>query len=48
MIPCPNTPRCEHPAWVHDIDTYEDPRPICCVDDCPCGAEHRAPVAVGR
>lgn len=34
---CPNTPRCEHPSFVHDVDTYEDPRPVCCVDGCWCG-----------
>lgn len=34
---CPNSPRCEHPAYVHDIDTYEEPRPICCADGCSCG-----------
>lgn len=34
---CPNTPRCEHPAMVHDIDTYEDPRPMCCAEGCTCG-----------
>lgn len=36
-IRCPNEPRCTHPAFVHDIDTYEDPRPICCADGCSCG-----------
>lgn len=34
---CPNTPRCEHPSFVHDVDTHEDPRPMCCVSGCSCG-----------
>lgn len=34
---CPNTPPCEHPAWIHDIDSYDDPKPMCCADGCNCG-----------
>lgn len=33
--PCPNG-LCEHAAMHHDIYTYEDPRPSCCVDGCDC------------
>ncbi|CRK59033.1 hypothetical protein [Alloactinosynnema sp. L-07] len=39
---CPNIPRCEHPAMAHDVADYADPRPMCCVDGCPCG-KHAAP-----
>src|ERR1700749_1267530 len=35
---CPNLPPCEHPGMVHEWSgDYEDPRYMCCVDECPCG-----------
>lgn len=35
---CPNTPRCEHPALIHDVSgDDEDPVPICGAFGCPCG-----------
>jgi hypothetical protein len=34
---CPNTPPCPHPALVHDIWDYDDPRSTCCIDGCRCG-----------
>lgn len=34
---CPNTPRCPHPALLHDIQDLEDPSPTCCFEGCRCG-----------
>jgi hypothetical protein len=38
---CPNTPPCEHPGYVHDIEDDDDPLPTCGADneagECPCG-----------
>ena len=35
---CPNTPRCEHPAMIHDVSgDPEDPKPMCCAAGCTCG-----------
>lgn len=35
--PCPNVPRCPHPGTLHDIEDYDDLRPMCCAEDCTCG-----------
>lgn len=35
VLACPNTPPCPH--WLHDIEDWDDPRPTCVEDDCPCG-----------
>jgi hypothetical protein len=34
---CPNTPPCPHPKVVHDIDSAEDPKPMCRAKGCDCG-----------
>lgn len=34
---CPNTPRCEHPGFLHDAYDHDDPYPTCCADGCRCG-----------
>lgn len=33
---CPNTPPCKHPAAAHDIESFDDPRPMCCEEGCVC------------
>jgi hypothetical protein len=43
---CPNTPRCPHPGLIHDIDDYDDPKPMCCVEGCGCGQNATAGDAV--
>jgi hypothetical protein len=34
---CPNDPPCPHAALLHDIEDYDDPSPMCCVEGCDCG-----------
>lgn len=34
---CPNEPRCPHGAALHDVYDFDDPRPTCCAEGCPCG-----------
>jgi hypothetical protein len=33
---CPNG-ECDHGNIFHDIEDFEDRRPTCCVEGCPCG-----------
>lgn len=42
--PCPNEPRCPHPGVLHDIEDYDDLRPMCCAEDCTCGKPEEPPV----
>jgi hypothetical protein len=40
---CPNTPRCAHPGFVHDVHTLDDPEPQCCAEGCDCGSQRQRP-----
>lgn len=43
--PCPNQV-CEHPVVLHDLDTLDEPFPVCCVDGCGCRVERIAQLSV--
>lgn len=34
---CPSEPPCPHSGLLHDIESFEDPKPMCCAGDCLCG-----------
>lgn len=36
-LACPNDPPCAHSGLLHDIDSLDDPKPMCCADGCNCG-----------
>lgn len=51
MHGCPNQPPCAHPFYDHDIDSWDDPWPTCCVAECACGqptSDARAEAEVER
>jgi hypothetical protein len=42
-LTCPNEPRCPHMGLLHDINDYDDPAPMCCVEGCACGKSPALP-----
>jgi hypothetical protein len=34
---CPNDPPCQHGSVLHDVDDWDDDRPMCCAEGCGCG-----------
>ena len=37
MDPFKQCPNCGHLMLHHDIESFDDPKPMCCLDDCDCG-----------